>query len=290
LFYGGKKAVMEKYQEYFYDGVSRKEGFTRVTQLGVFAHQDDVEFIAYPSILDCFGKEDEWFGAIVVTDGAGSPRNGLYADVSDEDMIAIRYKEQKKAAYVGEYGALVLLGNTSEETNNQQNTSIATSIKTIVQDTSVHTVYTHNPFDRHRTHVSVFFKTLAAIRALPKQKRPKKFLCGEMWCSLDWLREEDKLVIDVSERSNLSAALMGVFDSQISGGKRYDLAVDARRISNSTLHQSHAADQCSRQMYFLDLSVLIENTTIDPISYLQRYTEHFLDDITNMFAQTVSKQ
>lgn len=279
---------MNTYEEYFYDNVSRKEGLLRLTQLGVFAHQDDVEFIAYPGILDCFGREDEWFGAIVVTDGAGSPRNGLYAGISDEEMVVIRYKEQKKAAYVGEYGALVLLGNTSGQTNNQQNTSIAKSIENIVKETRVHTVYTHNPFDRHQTHVSVFFKTLDAIRALPEHKRPKKLLCGEMWRSLDWLSDKDKLVVDVSQKSNLSAALMGVFDSQISGGKRYDLAVDARRISNSTLDQSHVTDQTSRQMYFLDLSYLVENIDVDPIAYLKRYTDRFVSDLYTMFTKTVS--
>ena len=61
--------------------------------------------MAYGPIADCFGKKDKWFTGVVVTDGAGSPRSGLYADYTDEDMKAIRIVEQKKAAFVGEYSA-----------------------------------------------------------------------------------------------------------------------------------------------------------------------------------------
>ncbi len=38
------------------------------------------------------------------------------------------------------------------------------------------------------------------------------------------LPDEDKVAFDLSAQENLQMALLGVFDSQISGGKRYDLA------------------------------------------------------------------
>ena len=93
----------EKAVVFIPDGVSEKEGIARTTHLAIAAHQDDIEFMAYAPISECFGKADKWFGGVVVTDGAGSPRSGLYADFTDEDMKAIRITEQKKAAFVGEY-------------------------------------------------------------------------------------------------------------------------------------------------------------------------------------------
>jgi hypothetical protein len=56
----------------------------------------------------------------------------------------------------------------------------------------------------------------------------------EVWRNLDWLLDEDKQGLPVDDRPNLAAALSGVFDSQISGGKRYDLAVQGRRLANAT--------------------------------------------------------
>ena len=49
--------------------------------------------------------------------------------------------------------------------------------------------------------------------------------------------------MDVSGRDNLAAAMNGVFDSQIAGGKRYDLATIGRRAANATFFESHATDQ-----------------------------------------------
>ena len=63
-----------------------------------------------------------------------------------------------------------------------------------------------------------------------------------MWRDLDWLMDADKVVFDVSAHENLQAALLGVFDSQICGGKRYDLATMGRRRANATYFASHGVD------------------------------------------------
>ena len=52
----------------------------------------------------------------------------------------------------------------------------------------------------------------------------------------------DKIKMDVSMRPNISMALIGVHDSQISGGKRYDLATRGRYQSNATYQESHNVD------------------------------------------------
>jgi hypothetical protein len=52
----------------------------RTTHLCVAAHQDDIEIMAYHGIAECFGQADRWFSGVVVTNGAGSPRSGVYAN------------------------------------------------------------------------------------------------------------------------------------------------------------------------------------------------------------------
>ena len=62
------------------DGTEETQALARTTHLCIAAHEDDIEFMAYAPIAECFGKKDKWFCGVVVTDGAGSPRSGLYAD------------------------------------------------------------------------------------------------------------------------------------------------------------------------------------------------------------------
>lgn len=73
-------------------------------------------------------KDDKWFTGVVTTDGAGSPRDDLYADYTDEQMKQVRIVEQKKAAYVGEYAAQLLLGYTSKEVKDGKNEKVIEGI------------------------------------------------------------------------------------------------------------------------------------------------------------------
>jgi hypothetical protein len=50
--------------------------------------------------------------------------------------------------------------------------------------------------------------------------------------------------------------LLGVYDSQISGGKRYDLAAIGRRVANATYQAAHETDQDSAVIYAVDLTRL----------------------------------
>ncbi len=56
----------------------------------------------------------------------------------------------------------------------------------------------------------------------------------EVWRDLDWLNDDEKVLLDCSQHQNIARALSSVFDSQIIGGKRYDLAVEGRRAANAT--------------------------------------------------------
>ena len=128
-------------------------------------------------------------------------------------------------------------------------------------------LYLHNPADKHDTHVACCLRTLAAIRSLPKDRRPQRVLGCEIWRDLDWLNDADKQVLPVDRHKNLAAALSGVFDSQITGGKRYDVAVAGRRMAHATFFESHATDKADALSFAMDLTPLVEDETLDVFDY-----------------------
>lgn len=240
------------------DGVAEKDALARTTHLGVVAHPDDLEILAQPGILDCFGRRDLWFCGVVVTDGAGSPRSGPYADMSDRDMVEIRRHEQRKAAVVGEYGAVVMVGATSGEVKDPRDGRTVRELADLLRRTRPEMVYTHNLADRHDTHVAVALRLIEACRTLPPAERPRRLLGGEVWRDLDWLSGSDRLAVDVTARENIVAALIGVFDSQVTGGKRYDLALLGRRRAHATFDESHRTDAAAGISLFMDMTPLMD--------------------------------
>jgi glucosamine-6-phosphate deaminase len=67
-------------------------------------------------------------------------------------------------------------------------------------------VYTHNPADKHDTHIGVTIAALQAMRELPRDQRPQQVIGCEVWRNLDWLPDDQKVLMDVSGRDNLAAA------------------------------------------------------------------------------------
>ena len=224
------------------DGELIETALTRITHMGIGAHQDDLEIMALSGILECFQREDKWFCGVIVTNGSGSPRDGLYKDYTDDEMCMTRRKEQKKAAVVGEYAAQVLLDYPSKAIKDGADQAPVQDLRALLQAAQPEIVYTHNLADKHDTHVGVTLKVIQAIRSLPDDQRPKRLYGCEVWRDLDWMVDADKVAFDCSAHENLQAALLGVFDSQISGGKRYDLASLGRRRANATYHASHDTD------------------------------------------------
>lgn len=231
---------------------------SRTTHLGIGAHQDDLEFMALHGILECFQKTDRWFGGITCTDGAGSARTGPYSDYSDKEMKAIRVKEQQTAATIGQFGFVAQLGHPTRHAKEaDKRAEMVADIRELLLATQPDVIYTHNPFDKHATHIGVMLATLAAIHELPRDVRPQELFGCEVWRALDWLPDSEKTIHDVSAHPNLAASLNGVFDSQIAGGKRYDLAVEGRRLANATFFDAHSVDAADRIHYATDLSSLI---------------------------------
>jgi LmbE family N-acetylglucosaminyl deacetylase len=260
------------------DGLSTEQALSRTTHLAVSAHQDDIEIMAASPILDCFQRTDRWFTGVVVTDGRGSPRNGLYEQYDDEQMRLVRFKEQNKAAIVGEYAAQIMLDYPSREIKGSSSLPVD-DLAEILKAASPQAVYTHNLADKHDTHVAVALKVIAAIRSLPKPARPQKLFGCEVWRGLDWLVDSDKVAFDLSRQGNLQAALLGVFDSQISGGKRYDQASLARRQANATYFESHGVDTTTSLSFGLDMTALILEDGMDPLAFIQEYIGRFNQEV-----------
>jgi LmbE family N-acetylglucosaminyl deacetylase len=267
------------------DGASFQEALLRTTHLCVSAHQDDIEIMAYHGAAECFGRQDRWFTGVVVSNGAGSPRAGIYSDYTDEQMKRVRLIEQRKAAYVGEYGCMIQLGFPTVELKNPANVEAVEDLKTIFRMARPEIVYLHNLADKHDTHVAVALRAITALRAIAAEYKPKQVYGCEVWRGLDWLMDEDKRPLPVSARSNISAALVGVFDSQVGGGKRYDLATAGRRLANATFFASHGVDEETALTFAMDLTPLVENPEASISSYVLAYVERMRADIAERLAK-----
>lgn len=267
------------------DGLPPEIALARTTHMAIGAHQDDLEFMAFDGILACFQQDDVWFTGVIVTNGSGSPRAGLYTDYTDAEMQAIRRTEQKKAAVIGEYSAQVLLDYPSAAVKDATNAAPVEDVAALLALARPRVIYTHNLADKHDTHVAVALRVIEALRGLPPEMHPEHLYGCEVWRDLDWLADKDKIVFDVSAHENLQAALMGVFDSQISGGKRYDLATMGRRRANATYFASHATDVATGLSFAMDLTPLIQDPARNIKEYVQTYIADFAQDVAARIAK-----
>lgn len=265
--------------------VTPAAALARTTHLCVAAHQDDIEIMAYHGIAECFGQMDKWFSGVVVTNGAGSPRSGIYGKYTDEQMQTVRFQEQRKAALVGEYSIQLQLAHPSSAVKDRGNTAVHSDLLAIFTAANAEVVYLHQPADKHDTHIGVLAHSLAALRQLPDERRPNRVLGCEVWRDLDWMVDSDKQVLDAGRFPNLAMALVGVFDSQITGGKRYDLATAGRRVAHATYHTSHATDQYQGISWAMDLTPLVYNPELSLTDYALGYVDRLKQDIAARLAK-----
>ncbi len=262
------------------DGLPAADALARTTHLGIGAHQDDLEFMAFHGIRACFHSATEWFGGVTCTNGSGSARTGAYADFTDGEMTAARREEQRQAAIVGRYGAMVQLDYPSVVAKDAADSRVREDLRAILAATQPRVVYTHNPADKHDTHIAVVVPVIQAIRDLPREQRPRAVHGCEVWRDLDWLGDAEKITHDVSGHDSLAAALNGIFDSQIAGGKRYDLAVLGRRRANAAFFQSHGVDRSDALAFAMDLTPLAHDDSLDIVEYVTGAIDRFRDDVS----------
>jgi LmbE family N-acetylglucosaminyl deacetylase len=268
-------------------GLTAEAALARTTHLCVIAHQDDIEINAYPAIAECYGRTDRFFTGVVMTNGAGSARTGPFAHTTDAEMQLIRREEQRRAASLGRYNLQLQLGHPSGDVKRADHAGVRADLATIFSGCAarVEVVYLHQPCDKHDTHVACFLRCLEAIRALPAAQRPKRVLGIEGWRDLDWLADADKVALDASPHPELAEKLVAVFESQIAGGKRYDLAALGRRSANATFHSSHATDRATALSFAMDLGPLVQDETRSPLDFALKHVDRLRSDVAARLRQ-----
>ena len=271
------------------DNTDADTALSRTTHLAIGAHQDDLEIGAIQAIGECYNKPDKWFTGVTVTNGSGSPRAGQYAEFNDDQMMAVRKQEQRDAAIIGKYSAQFQLDYPSADIKSGKDGSrakkhdeLAQEIYQILLKTQPEVLCVHNPFDKHETHSAVTRATLEAVRMLPPEQQPKQLLGYEVWRGLDWMADDKKIILDVSEYIPLQQQLVDCFDSQTTGGKDYTRATVGRQADHATFRESHCVDTATHASYMVDLTPLMT----DPSLTLEKFTS----DYTNAFADTIRKR
>lgn len=255
------------------------QALARTTHLGIGAHHDDLEFMAYHGILECFQNSAKWFSGVTCTDGTGSARTGPYANLDNASMRALRFEEQSTAARIGQFSAMIQLDYSSAEIKTPQRGDFVADLRRVLVASCPDVVYTHNPADKHDTHVGVFAGVIEALRSLPESQRPRAVYGCEVWRDLDWMLDADKVIQNLTGRENLSSALNGVFDSQITGGKRYDLGVAGRRRANATFLDAYEVDQMDSAAFAMDLTPLAQDPHLDIADFALGFIDRFREDV-----------
>jgi len=263
------------------DGKTGPEAISRTTHLGIGAHQDDLEFMAFHGILTCYNRTDRWFGGVTITDGRGSSRGGQFKDWTDDQIAAERIRG------IGQYSFIAQLGFGSSAVRDAQQSALRDDLRRILEASRPEVVYLHNLADKHDTHVGCTLRCIEAIRQMPKADRPKMVYGCEVWRDLDWLVDSEKTAMPISARPELAQALNEVFATQIAGGKRYDLAVLGRRTANATFSNAHSTDQESAMQWAMDLTPLVQDDSLDPVAYTVGFIDRLKADVTARIRQSL---
>jgi LmbE family N-acetylglucosaminyl deacetylase len=260
------------------DGISTAHALSRTTHLAVGAHADDLEIMAIHGILACLTSEAHWFTGVIATDGAGSPAVPGEPPASAEAVRATRRAEQKRAAELGRYGALLLLDHASAEAKDPANGALTRDLDAVLRATLPEVVYTHNLADAHDTHVAVALSVIAACRALPDSDRPRRVIGCEVWRDLDWLSAEAKVALPVDGNEALEAALIRVFESQLRAGKHLDTGALGRRRANATFNEIRESDAHEGIVWGMDLTRAAHGQ-VDPVDLLAEHLRAFETDV-----------
>jgi LmbE family N-acetylglucosaminyl deacetylase len=232
-------------------------------------------------------------------------------------MQKVRLNEQDTAAGIGKYSVMFQLGYPSEAAKYGDDActpedvectdvgdfssggefsgdgtytgsgKCAAELAEIIKACAPDFIFTHNPADKHDTHVGVMMRVLEAIRLLPGEFRPGKVYGLEVWRGLDWLSDDAKVIFDTSLEPELAEQLLSVFVSQCAGGKRYDLAALGRRMANATFLASHAVDTTNSCSYGIDITELIDNP--DVAAFIGRHLDDLQNDIIARIERVCSK-
>ena len=88
-----------------------------------------------------------------------------------------------------------------------------------------------------------------------------------------------KVVLDVSAHPGLTQSLVGLYDSQIGAGKRYDLATGGRKRANATFLEAYEADTVTHLEYAMDMLPLLDDPELSYRQYVAAHIEHFQNNV-----------
>jgi LmbE family N-acetylglucosaminyl deacetylase len=272
---------------YVPDGTPAEPALSRVTHLGIAAHADDLEIMAYHGIRR--GREERaHFGGVVCTDGRGAPRAGAFARLSDDEMRQVRRDEQREAARRGGYAAVVQLDHASESVKSGAATQVVEDLVAVLRSTRPEVVYTHNPMDAHLTHLGVCSGVLDAIRRLAAAERPRKVLGCEGWRGLDWLPEADRTRLELGRDDADWSGLIRAFASQTEGGRPYDEGALGRARANAVFAEARESGGDERVWLALDLTPVTAAGGPELESFVRERLEAFTREVLEALARVRS--
>lgn len=245
------------------------------THLGIGAHADDLEILAFPGIAACHTHPTDRFSGVVVTDGAGAPRTGPFAHTTNAELIPLRRQEQRAAADLGHYASVLQLGHPSPSIRQADRSKLVADLLQIFHHAKPRVVYLHNPADRHETHLAVLFACLEALRQLPESSRPKEIYGCEVWGDLDWVPPAHLVRLPCSAPPDFGPSLLRQFRSQVEGGKRYDLAASGRRRAQATFGDASTPDTADEVVLALDLRPLLQPKAPSLSDFISHLTTSF---------------
>lgn len=248
------------------------ESKKKVASLAIGAHPDDAEIFAISAIA----KKD--FALVVLSDGAGCCRGNGYENLTTKELVELRKKEQYEAALAGEYVCHYMLGYTSAQVRHNE-VEIENELVKIIDDLKPQTIYVHNPFDSHPTHVGAFRRAFNAVKKA--SFKPEKLYACEVWRSLDWFVGDKKVALNTDGTDALSDAVLGKFASQ-NVTKGYNVGAKGRRYANATFSGSHEKNSVQSFNWALDLTEFIYRS--------EKEFEEFLRESLEIFKQKVMKE
>lgn len=266
------------------DGSPPEVALARTTHVGVGAHPDDLEILAATAIVECHAASDRFFTGVVVADGGGGPRLPEHAALSEDAVKEIRRAEQRRAATLGRYSAVVMLGHPSAVVKDASARVVVDDLTALLRATRPRELLTHALTDRHDTHVAVALRLVDACRTLPQAERPERFLGTEVWRDLDWLTGDDRVELSADDGESLQAELLAAFASQNGGTRRYELGTLGRRTAQATFAESHKTERRERVVLAMDLAPLL-NGAVTAAELVRGAVERFLADAAARLAR-----
>jgi LmbE family N-acetylglucosaminyl deacetylase len=200
-------------------------------------------------------------------------------------MVEARRQEQVRAADLGQYSFVECLNHSSKAVKNPESRQACIAqLEDRLLKSQPEICYTHNPADKHPTHLAVCLATLEACRRLPPHARPRKLYACELWRDLDWVNDDEKVALDTSAFPELADPLYACFDTQIAGGKNYHQAVIGRQTAHATFNQPHHPDRAQRLTFALDLTPLLEDDSLSLSDYLTAAMARFQSGVLDAIA------